>query len=313
MYCYRAPSKVILVGEHFVVRGTPGLSAAIGLWSYACAERYEGPGFIEAPDLGVACRIGECSGVDGLEAIVREVGGGVRLRVWSEAPMGAGLGSSASVSVAAAAAVLRAARGEFSLEEVERLAWIAERVHHGKPSGIDHTTALYGGVLRFESRGIFGRIPLEARLILVIADTGVKRETRRAVQAVLSRFESHRAPMTLVYNAAALLVEEATRALIEGDVPRLGEIMDMMHGLLYSLGVSSPQIERLVWAARRAGALGAKLTGAGIGGVIVALVDSKRNGEEVAAALTAEGARWARIVEAGVNGLTEMSVNTWAE
>ncbi len=311
MRCYRAPTKTIIVGEHFVVRGSPGLAAAVGLWSYACAEPVEGPGVIEAPDLRIVCKVGSgCRGVEGLEAMLLELGGGVRVRVWSEAPMGAGLGSSASVSVAAAAAALSALYGSFTLEEVERLAWVAERVHHGKPSGIDHTTVLYGGVVRFEARGIYGRIRVSRRPILVLADTGVERSTRRAVEAVLSRLASLRRPLALVYQAAALLVEEATRALEEGDLRRLGEVMDVVQGLLYAIGVSSPEIERLVWTARRAGALGAKLTGAGMGGIVTALVSSMEVGERVARALRDAGARWVRVVEAGVEGLSEASVNT---
>jgi mevalonate kinase len=307
--CYRAPTKVILLGEHFVVRGVPGLAAAIGLWSYACAEEAEGPGVIEARGLGISCKLGECSrlGLGGLERILEAVGGGLRLVVWSEAPIGAGLGSSGSVSVAAAAAALSVAHGGFTLEEVERLAWEAERIHHGRPSGIDHTTALYGGVLRFDARGVFTRIEAP-RLHLVIADTGVPRSTKEAVQRVLERLASHRKALDYVYLAAWHLVEEATVALREGQIEHLGELMDIAHGLLYALGVSTPEIETLVWAARRAGALGAKLTGAGLGGVVIALAGSRPEAERIEAALRGAGARWVRSVEAGVEGLSEARV-----
>ena len=306
MRCYRAPTKVILVGEHFVVRGVPGVAAAVGLWSYACAEASEPPGFIEAPDLGASCRVGSCRGLEGLEEIVRAVGP-VRLRVWSEAPPGAGLGSSGSVSAAAAAAVLAARGRRVDHEEVERLAWLAERVHHGRPSGIDHTTAIVGGFVVFEARGVYWR--LEApRLRLVVGDTGVPRSTRVAVERVLSRYARHRGGMGLVYAAAARLVEEAVDALRRRDLATLGELMDVFHGLLYALGVSTPEIERLVWTARRAGALGAKLTGAGLGGIVVALVEDEETGERVAEAMRGAGARWARVVEAGVEGLSEARV-----
>ncbi len=304
MRCFRAPTKVILVGEHFVVRGAPGVAAAVGLWSYACAEPAEPPGYIEAPDVGVSCSIGSCRGVEGLEEIVRAVGP-VRLRVWSEAPPGAGLGSSGSVSAAAAAAVLAARRERVDEEEVERLAWLAEKVHHGRPSGIDHTTAILGGFVVFEARGVYWRLEAPT-LLLVVADTGVPRSTRVAVERVLSRYTRHRGGMGLVYAAAARLAAEAVDALRARDLATLGELMDVFHGLLYALGVSTPEIERLVWAARRAGALGAKLTGAGMGGVVVALVEDEEVGRRVAEAMLKAGARWARLVEAGVGGLSEV-------
>ncbi len=305
--CYRAPTKVILLGEHFVVKGVPGLSTAVGLYAYACAEKHAGPLVLTARDYNVTCRLypdSDCPSVfAGLARIAEELDArGLRVVVWSEAPPGRGLGSSAAVSVAFAAVLLEETRGEAPPTEVERLAWIAERVHHGRPSGIDHTTSIEGGFLLFHARGVYERLVAPCNVMLVIADTGVERSTRRAVEAVLGRYERLAASARLLYHAAWHAVEEGVRALRECRLERLGEVMDYVHGLLYAMGVSHESIERLLWAARRSGALGAKLTGAGMGGIVIALVPDVDAGLHVAEAMRRHGATWVRLVKAGANG-----------
>ncbi len=305
--CYKAPTKVILLGEHFVVKSVPGLSAAVGLYAYACAERHAGPLVLTARDYNVTCRLypdGDCPSVfAGLARIAEELDArGLRVTIWSEAPPGRGLGSSAAVSVAFAAVLLEETRGEAPPLEVERLAWIAERVHHGRPSGIDHTTSIEGGFLLFHARGVYEKITAPCKVMLVVADTGVERSTRRAVEAVLGRYERLADSARLLYHAAWRAIEEGARALSDCKLEKLGEVMDYVHGLLYAMGVSHESIERLVWAARRAGALGAKLTGAGMGGIIIALVPDADAGLRVAEALRSRGAAWVRLVEAGANG-----------
>ncbi|AEM38733.1 mevalonate kinase [Pyrolobus fumarii 1A] len=308
---------MILVGEHFVVKGIPALAAALGLYSYACWDEFnEETVLVDAVNLGVTCRVypaNVCGAkLAGLARIAEIIGArGIRVRVWSEAPMGAGLGSSASVSTVFAAALLDAVEGTVEEERVAELAFEAEVVHHGKPSGIDNTVALHGGFILYHSRLIYERITPGTRFTLILADTGVERSTRKAVEFVLSRYSRLRGAASLVYLAAWKLVEEAANAVHVGDARRLGEIMDVAHGLLYAMGVSTPEIERLVWAARRAGAFGAKLTGAGMGGVVIALVDESV-AEKVAEALQDSGAKWVRTAKLGVEGLTRVEhVKTW--
>lgn len=312
--CYRAPTKVILFGEHFVVRGAPALAAATSLYTYACWRRTsEHYTILHSLNLGVRCRVyprNECgASMEGFARIAEEAGvEGVEVVVYTEAPIGAGLGSSASASTVVAAALLDAA-GSLEKSLVAELAFEAEKVFHGRPSGIDNTVALEGGFIVYYGRMVYERLEAPHRLEAVIADTGVPRSTRTAVERVLERYSRLRSILNHVYLAASLLVWRAVRALEEGDARLLGELMDVNHGLLYSIGVSTPEIERLVWSARRAGALGAKLTGAGLGGVILALVEPG-TAPVVAKALLEEGARRVYPVELGAPGLEEVEPET---
>ncbi len=305
--CYRAPTKVILFGEHFVVRGTPAIAAATSLYTYACwRQRSDNYIIIYSVNLGLKCRIyprNECgSAMEGFARIAREAETkGLDIVVYTEAPIGAGLGSSASASTTIAAALLDAA-GRLEENRVWELAFEAEKVYHGRPSGIDNMVALKGGFIFYHARMLYERLEARHRISAIIADTGIPRSTRDAVLRVLERYERMRDALQHVYIAASRLVWSARRALERGDIRALGELMDVNHGLLYALGVSIPEIERLVWSARRAGALGAKLTGAGLGGTILALVEPS-SAPLVAKALRDAGARGVYSVELGVPGL----------
>jgi len=291
-----APGKAILLGEHSVVYRGPAIVLAIDLRAHVWAgERRDGYIQIEAPDVGAAGYFDAEGGYHPLrggverwrslnpikvvaeEAMRRlDADRGLSIRVESEIPPAVGLGSSAAISVATAAAVMLLLSGERpSREEVCEIAYEGERIVHGTPSGIDNHISTYGGALRYERGRGFERFTVE-RLPLVIGDSGRRRSTGALVARVRRLRERHRGVVDAVIDAIARLSEEGYEALRGGDLRRLGELMDIDHGLLSALGVSTRELDRMVHAARMAGALGAKLTGAGGGGCIIALVEEKR-------------------------------------
>ncbi|MCD6262871.1 mevalonate kinase, partial [Candidatus Bathyarchaeota archaeon] len=188
------------------------------------------------------------------------------------------LGSSAAASVATVAAVGELLGGGLTPDEISLLAYEAERVVHGTPSGIDNTIATYGGGLIYERGKSMERLESLREIPLVIGNTGRSRSTGELVERVRRLREKYRTLVDPIIDAIAHIARLGREALLEGDLQRMGELMRMNHGLLWALGVSSPELDRLVNAALEAGALGAKLTGAGGGGCMIALAEPDRLG-----------------------------------
>jgi mevalonate kinase len=254
--------KVILLGEHAVVYGQPALAGALTRGVTATAR--PGPPRLVVPDWNLEASAAGDAPVDrAFAAILAATGAAATVTARAEIPARAGLGSSAAL----AAAVARALCDDE--ERVRAAVDAAERVFHGDPSGLDAAIALGGGFGTFTRAA--GLVPLAAPpLTLCIGDTAEPRDTRRLVASVRARVELDDAAAALVARLGALATAGA-RALVAGDLPALGATLDEAQGALAGLGVSTAGIEALCHAARAAGALGAKLTGAGGGGCVIAL------------------------------------------
>ncbi len=310
-----APGKVILFGEHFVVYDEPAVVMAVNLRAGVSVGEAPEPGVrVESQDLSLS---GTFSGdsftpkVGGMEArkvlepiylAVRSVSeehgfkGGLSVRVESEIPIAAGMGSSAAVAVATVAAVARFIKLDLSREEISQLAYRAEEYVHGRPSGIDQTISTFGGVIMYRRTCGFDPLKVSTPIPLVIGDTGQKRSTGKLVAMVRERREEFPKVMDLIIHAGGNIAASAAEALRKGDLRSLGELMNLNHGLLSAIGVSNDVLDKLVNAARGAGALGSKLTGAGGGGCMIALADQSKI-DEVARAIETAGGRTIRVHE----------------
>jgi mevalonate kinase len=216
-----------------------------------------------------------------------------RARVRSELPLGGGLGSSAALGVALARAFAQLAGWDCPIERAEDLALRLERVFHGAPSGVDPAVCARGGVIVFR-RGEpneVERVTLRRPLHLAIVLTGVVRGTRSTVLPLSAR----RAERPVLYDPMLAFLGELARggasALERGDLQDLGVRFDAAHGVLGALGVSCPELEEAVAALRRAGALGAKLTGAGGGGAAIGLARDASHARELVRAAERAGLR----------------------
>jgi mevalonate kinase len=267
--------KVILLGEHAVVRGQPAVVA--GMHAGVRAHASPGQGTISAPAWGMEAEVGDDS-LPG-QAVLRIL---ERLRAprdldfWleCEVPARAGLGSSAAMSVAVARAV--AARTGTDDEAVTAAVADAESVFHRRPSGIDAAAAKHGGLGRYDRQSGWQPLTSAVPIELCVGLSGKTHDTGALVASVGQLCESTPVARRLV-EALGDLARAAVDALAAGDLSALARLFNMGHGLLAGLGVSSPELDDLVHTARAAGAEGAKLTGAGGGGAVIALAGESSN------------------------------------
>ena len=286
----RASGKVILLGEHAVVYGAPALAVGLDRGVSAVARPAEHAS-LSIGERGA--RAGDGSELGrALEALLAELGApALAIEAKLELPPGSGLGASAALGVALARAALEAqgvATGSPDARTrvlAAAAAW--ERVFHGNPSGIDAAAAESGGCIRYTREGGPAPVPVARSMPLVIALAGPPASTRVMVDGVARLAE--RRPDAFAKSIAGItsLVENARLCIEAGDLPGLGKLMDLNQMLLAGLMVSTEGIEAACACARSAGALGAKLTGAGGGGAVVALADL--DPEPVLAALRAAG------------------------
>ena len=282
--CSKAPGKVILFGEHFVVKGMPAIAAAVNLFAETCFEQSSVDNYlVESRQLMLKIDLRNKDVPDAflpfkrIVEIVESKYGRIKpfkAIINSEIPVAAGMGSSAAVSVSFTKALLDYMGVEYDLGDINCIAFEAEKLVHRKPSGIDNTIAVYGGVIYYV-KGSMERLNVKwsNEYALIVADTGVKRNTGQVVQAVLERYDRHPDIMEKVYDAAKQLVNKAKMLLEQGKIAPLGELMNINHGLLVSIGVAIPETEVLVHNILRNGGLGAKISGAGSGGIVIGVIN----------------------------------------
>ncbi|MCJ7632487.1 mevalonate kinase [Candidatus Bathyarchaeota archaeon] len=322
--CGSAPGKIILTGEHFVVYDEPALVVAIDRRVTVKVAERKDKALRIVSDLGIAgvfeddlYRV-EKGGTDSrsflepvkiaAETVMDkvQVKQGLDIFIQSSIPAAAGLGSSSATAVATVASVGKILEANLSQKDISDLSLAAERFVHITPSGVDTAIATYGGVILYERGEGITRFQDTPDLALVIGNTGLTRNTGNLIKHVRERRNRLYKVIDPLIELAGNLTRNAIETLRNGDLVKFGELMDVNHGLLVAIGVSNEVLDRLVYAARIAGALGAKLTGAGGGGCMVALCRREML-EKVAEAIHSVGGIpiIAEKVETGVQVWTE--------
>ncbi len=304
-----APGKVILFGEHAVVYSRPAIAVPVTDVKATATISPGEPGsgvWILAADLpapdgepgGHRYRLRDAPADDPLRASVElaldafrhgEPAGDILVTITSTIPIARGMGSGAAVATAVVRAIGRHFGHDPQPDEISPLVYEVEKLHHGTPSGIDNTVVAYARPVFFvRGRGIT-RLSVGAPLNLVIGDTGVVSSTRQVVGDVRRRWSAEAERYEGLFDEIGALARLAKSAIERGGPKAVGRLMDENHELLMTLGVSSPELDKLVETARMTGALGAKMSGAGWGGNMLALVEAGRT-PTVADALQAAGA-----------------------
>jgi mevalonate kinase len=292
--------KVILFGEHFVVHGVPGIVSAIDSATDAKVtqtgkelvirdERKAAKGYAEEKKL---------QQIESIERMLKKMGLDPKLplKIWigGTLPGFSGLGASAASSVAIARAIAEELSLKLSNEQVNQIAFEAEKAYAGNPSGIDNTAATYGGLMWFQKNLAGGpasveRLSVRVPVEIVIGSTGKVANTKAMVAGVAERKRKNPGKYNPIFKQAENLTYAGRKALESYDLKKVGELMNENHRLLQEIEVSSMELDLLVDKARKNGAFGAKLTGGGGGGCMVALTPGRELQEAVASAIEQEG------------------------
>lgn len=300
-----AHAKAILLGEHAVVYGAPALAIPVhGLGVQAqlrprptglsidselfTGEVYDAPARLQPVITALRAGLADHGNQTGLH-----------LRLRSTVPYERGLGSSAAVAAAVARAVADLTQSELQHEELYELVQQAERVAHGKPSGLDARAVTSAGPIRFDA-GHATAVEVAEPLVFTLADSGASGSTAQSVAAVRTRQADDPDHVNSLLAQLGELAEAGAADLPLGRGAALGQRMRQAHLLLRHLGVSDPRLDMLVEAAHTAGSPGAKLTGGGQGGCVIALANSTQHAAQLAVALQAAGAprTWTTTVHA---------------
>jgi mevalonate kinase len=262
--------KIILVGEHAVVHGHAALAA--GISEGVTVRATPGRGRLSVPTWSLEAAVDDGTDVGrALAAVLDRLDArAFDFTATARIPSRAGLGSSAALAVALARAAACATGRAGDDVAVHAAVADAERVFHGTPSGIDAAAASSGAVGRFTRLHGWQPVPVLQTMTICVGLSGQPRDTSAQVNAV-ARLRERMPTADGVLALMGQLTDDAAVALARGDVDGLGRILDGAHGLLAALRLSSPELDTLVHAARAAGAVGAKLTGAGGGGAVIAL------------------------------------------
>lgn len=289
--------KVILLGEHFVVYDIPAIASAINDITTATIEKSDKYELVDnrpATEGYKTKKQGEMDRsmkliLDFMKIDVEKTP--VKITLSGNLFCTSGIGASAAM----ATAVARAFSDYFDLglneEQINRISYEGEKGSAGTPSGIDNTCATFGGLIWFKKGepSVMEPIKIKQPVEIVMGNTGLTSETKEVVADVKKKKEANEEEFEKIFAEQKEVINQARSALESYDMKKLGELMNRNQELLEKIGVSCPELEDLIKTARENGSLGAKLTGTGRGGYMIALTPGKELQEKVASAIEAKG------------------------
>jgi mevalonate kinase len=296
------PGKIILFGEHAVVYGYPAIAVPVNKVQAKVVitpeiNAVEPTITIIAPDVGIQDDLDKLPPRNPISDVIQRVKTELKInsipsctiKISSTIPITAGLGSGASVSVA----IIRSLSGFLGRPLTDKItsmiAFEVEKIHHGTPSGIDNTVVVYNKPVYFIKNHPLEQLVPGHPFTIVIGDTGIKVPTKDTVREVRQKWEKNHRKLEILFSGIGSITRTARKSIKKGDWEHLGPLLNENHELLQELGVSSQELDHLVNAAKEAGAEGAKLSGGGKGGNIVALTSQKK-AKEIADAIEEAGA-----------------------
>lgn len=302
-----APGKIILFGEHAVVYSRPALAAPVSQVSARVTVTPDptadsnGGLRIQSPAINLYAQWDSLPPKNPARAAIQSVLSELNLsrppactvRITSSIPVSAGLGSGAAVSIAILRAFSAYLGSPLPNDRINALAYEIEKLHHGTPSGIDNTVITYNQPVFFIKGQPIETFQVPVAFTLLIADTGIPAPTAQTVGGVRQMWQAKPQEYERYFSAIGKIARQARKAIESGAPEKLGALMDENHFYLQKMGVSCPELDNLVRAARKAGAFGAKLSGGGGGGNLIALIQPEK-AAEIASALEQAGA--ARVI-----------------
>jgi len=292
--------KTILIGDQFVLRGVPAIVAALAFETVATVEKINGEGWVlednrnEVPgykekkkeqQVNSINRILEVMKIDIKKTPIKITYGGTLLA-------GSGVGASAASCVSLARALNAEFELDLSIEEINQIGWEGEFAYHGTPSGVDNTASSYGGILFYQvqnEKKNFERIQVKTPINVVLANSGVTSDTSTLDAFTTQLREKDPDLFKKRLKAIKEQAFEMKKALEEGALEKVGSVMTENHKILIDMGLSHDTLVHLCNLALEKGALGAKVTGGGRGGYMVALTPGKDLQKSVASTFEKEG------------------------
>ena len=291
--------KAILFNEHFVVYGIPAIVSAIAKYTRAKVEPKEKAGWTIVDNRKATPKYKEDKidqQKDSINRMIKKMGldlskNGIEITLEGNLYVASGIGASAASCVAITRALSKHFQLHYSNDEINEIAYEGEKGYHGTPSGIDNTASTFGGLIWFEKgeENVMDKINLQNPVEIVIGNTGKVANTTAAVSGVKERREKYPQKYAEIFDRAENIAYLARDALQDEDLKELGKLMNENHKLLQQIEVSSRELDFLVKLARDQGAYGAKLTGGGLGGNMIALTPNNDIQERVANAFEKEG------------------------
>jgi mevalonate kinase len=298
-----APGKIILFGEHAVVYKRPAIAIPIHqVQATVIVQERNFDGqfgiLLDAPQIKLQSMADTLPLDHPITILLRLIASSsqiesypdVTIRIHSTIPLASGMGSGAAITIAIIRALLGYLEKTLPLEQINSLAYQIEKKYHGTPSGIDNTVIAYEQPIFFVRGAPFQRLKSAQEFSLVIADSGIPSTTLEVVADVRRGWQEEPQVFEALFDQIGSIATEARHFIENGPVSSLGPLMNANQVALQKLGVSSPKLDYLIDAALFAGALGAKLSGGGRGGNIIALVE-KNMANDIALALQCAGAR----------------------
>lgn len=293
--------KVILFGEHFVVYGADAIVGAVSEYTNCHVEITPGKSGVEVIDNRPAVPgyiVEKRAEQEKAHQLVFDhlkvdtsTSDGLRITIGGPLVPSSGIGASASDVVALSRALSDLYGLNLTEDEVNQSAFIGEGGYHGTPSGVDNTAATFGGLIayrRTDGKSVFNPIPFNSPLYVVVVGTGITASTTKVVGDVRVLKEAKPEFFADVMARYGAVEREAMAALKAGDIAAVGALMNKTHALCREIDISCDALEQIVACALENGALGAKLSGTGRGGIAVALTRDPAHRDELAAALQAK-------------------------
>jgi len=294
--------KTILFGEHFVVYGLSAIASALGSYTTADVKVIEGNGWT-VDDQRPATPGYKKQKYDEAMQSVQNVIDYLKIDTKNqklEITFSGNLIAASGVGASAAqcTSLARALNDTFNLdledEKINEAAYEGEKSYHGTPSGIDNTASTYGGLIWFKKNLSGGKNTMDLlqalkKMFLVIANTGITASTTEVVADVRRLKEKYPVKFEKIFAEYKNLAEDAKNALINGDIISIGDLMNQNHKLLQEITVSGEVNDKLVEIALQNGAVGAKMTGTGRGGLVIALAENEEKQVKIANAIESKG------------------------